>query len=152
MDQLHDYLYWATFEVRTDNNPLTCVTKSAKLDATGHRWLLALSTYDFSLKYGPGRRSMNADALLQHAHICLSPEDEWQEIPAPGVLAICQVVATQRAGCLSFPYVADQVCSYESAVPKAYCPVPAVASDQLPTFSSGKLQEAQKGDPVMREV
>lgn len=52
VDKLHDYLYGVTFEVRTDNNPLTYILTSAKLDATGHRWLAALSTYQFSLKYG----------------------------------------------------------------------------------------------------
>lgn len=32
VDRLHDYLYGANFEVRTDNNPLTYITTSAKLD------------------------------------------------------------------------------------------------------------------------
>ena len=38
MDKFHDYLYGNTFNVVTDNNPLTYVLTSAKLDATGHRW------------------------------------------------------------------------------------------------------------------
>ena len=33
--------------MRTDNNPLTNVLKSAKLDAVGHRWVAALSNYKF---------------------------------------------------------------------------------------------------------
>lgn len=53
VEKLHDYLYGAEVQVRTDNNPLTYVLTSAKLDATGHRWLSALSTYNFSLKYRP---------------------------------------------------------------------------------------------------
>ena len=36
-DKFHDYLYGNTFSVYTDNNPLTYVLTSAKLDATGHR-------------------------------------------------------------------------------------------------------------------
>ena len=43
VDKLSDYLYGAKFEVRTDNNPLTYILTTAKLDATGHRWLAALS-------------------------------------------------------------------------------------------------------------
>ena len=39
-DKFHDYLYGNTFTVCTDNNPLTYVLSSAKLDATGHRWPL----------------------------------------------------------------------------------------------------------------
>ena len=46
-DKFHDYLYGSKFTVRTDNNPLRYVLTTAKLDATGHRWLAALSSYDF---------------------------------------------------------------------------------------------------------
>lgn len=34
-DKLHDYLYGSTFEVITDNTPLTYVLTKAKLDALG---------------------------------------------------------------------------------------------------------------------
>ena len=43
--KFHDYLYGNRFLVSTDNNPLTYVLTSAKLDAVGHRWLAELSTY-----------------------------------------------------------------------------------------------------------
>ena len=33
----HNYLYGTKFKVMTDNNPLTYVLTSAKLDATGQR-------------------------------------------------------------------------------------------------------------------
>ena len=36
---------------------------SPKLDATGHRWLAQLSSYDFSLHYKPGPSHVDADAL-----------------------------------------------------------------------------------------
>ena len=49
--KFHEYLYGNKFEVLTDNNPLTYVLTTAKLDATGHRWLADLSLYDFSIKY-----------------------------------------------------------------------------------------------------
>ena len=54
-DKLHDYLYGNKFTVRTDNNPLTYVLTTAKLNATGHRWLAALSNCNFSLVYRSGR-------------------------------------------------------------------------------------------------
>lgn len=44
-EKFHDYLYGNQFTVVTDNKPLTYVLSSAKLDATGHRWLAALGTY-----------------------------------------------------------------------------------------------------------
>lgn len=37
VDKLHNYLYGVTFKARMDNNPLTYILTSAKLDATGHR-------------------------------------------------------------------------------------------------------------------
>ena len=36
-DKFHEYLYGAEFQEFTDNNPLTYVLITAKLDATGHR-------------------------------------------------------------------------------------------------------------------
>ena len=63
MDKFHDYLYMNKCEVYTDSNPLTYVLTTAKLDATGHRWLAQLSSYDFSLHYKPGVRNKDADAL-----------------------------------------------------------------------------------------
>ena len=50
--------FMALFEVRTDNNPLTYVLTSAKLDATGHRWIAALSSYNFSLVTEVANRTM----------------------------------------------------------------------------------------------
>ena len=35
-DRFHEYLYGATFDVFTDNNPLTYILSTAKLDAMGH--------------------------------------------------------------------------------------------------------------------
>lgn len=51
MEKFHDYLYGTSFVVVTDNNPLAYILISAKLDAASHRWLAALSTYDFKLRY-----------------------------------------------------------------------------------------------------
>jgi hypothetical protein len=36
---------------------------TAKLDATGHRWLADLATYDFNIKYRPGKNNADADGL-----------------------------------------------------------------------------------------
>ncbi|KAL7886896.1 hypothetical protein AOLI_G00046170 [Acnodon oligacanthus] len=66
VDKFHNYLYGATFTVHTDNNPLTYVLTSAKLNATGQRWLAALSTYDFSIKYRPGKHKIDADLLSRN--------------------------------------------------------------------------------------
>ena len=61
--KFHEYLYGSEFQVFTDNNPLTYVLTTAKLDATGHRWIAALSNYTFSITYKPGKGHVDADAL-----------------------------------------------------------------------------------------
>ena len=51
------------FIVYTDNNPLTCVLTTAKLNATGHHWVLELADFSFTIKYQPGHADKDADAL-----------------------------------------------------------------------------------------
>ena len=48
-DQLHAYLYGGNFDVYTDNNPLTYILTSAKLDAVGQCWVAPLANYSFQL-------------------------------------------------------------------------------------------------------
>ena len=62
-DRFHEYLYGGSFDVYTDNNPLTYIMTSAKLDATGQRWVAALSLYNFQIYYRSGKINTNADAL-----------------------------------------------------------------------------------------
>ena len=61
--RFHEYLYGGEFAVYTDNNPLTYVLSTAKLDATGQRWIAALANYNFSLHYKSGKTNIEADAL-----------------------------------------------------------------------------------------
>ena len=62
-DQFHEYLYGGTFKVHTDNNPLTYVLATAKLDATGQRWVTLLANYNFTITYHIGKHNTNEDAL-----------------------------------------------------------------------------------------
>ena len=51
-DHFRDYLYYSPkFVVYTDNNPLIYVFTSAKLNATGLRWIGELSDFEFEIKY-----------------------------------------------------------------------------------------------------
>ncbi|MGH0155154.1 UNVERIFIED_CONTAM: hypothetical protein FKN15_028521 [Acipenser sinensis] len=153
VDKLHDYLYGARCEVRTDNNPLTYILTSAKLDATGHRWLAALSNYNFSLKYRPGRTNIDADALSRRSHSRPTPDDEWQEISAPGVRALCQTASTdKRTNRIPPDRVIEQLGAPMSAVPRAYCQLAALDTNQLPNINQQELQAAQKEDPCIGEV
>ena len=62
-EKFHDYLYGSSFEVITDNNPLTYILTTAKLDATGQRWVASLSDYNFTIKYRSGKKNADADGL-----------------------------------------------------------------------------------------
>ena len=62
-ERFHEYLYGGTFDVYTDNNPLTYILTTAKLDAIGQRWVASLGPYNFSLHYNPGCQNTVADSL-----------------------------------------------------------------------------------------
>lgn len=63
-EKFRDYLYYAShFTIYTDNNPLTYVMSTAKLNAVGHRWVGELADFRFDVKYRPGKSNMDADTL-----------------------------------------------------------------------------------------
>ena len=47
----------------TDNNPLTYVLTSAKLNATGLPWVGELADFNFDIKYHPGKSHVDADTF-----------------------------------------------------------------------------------------
>ena len=76
-------LHVKEFQVRTDNNPLTYVLTSAKLDAAGHRWVNDLLKFNFNLSYQKGTANVVADALSRYR--CHMTAEEVREALA-GVL------------------------------------------------------------------
>ena len=50
-EQFHEYQYGNTFDIYTDDNPLSYVLTTAKLDAMGHRWVASLANYNIHLHY-----------------------------------------------------------------------------------------------------
>ena len=62
-DRFHEYLYGGIFEVYADNNPLTYILTTAKLDAIGQCWVASLANCDFKLFYKSGQTNMEADDL-----------------------------------------------------------------------------------------
>ena len=62
-ERFHVYLYGGHFEVYTDNNALTYVLTTVKLDATGQRWVASLANYNFKIFYKSGKLNVEADAL-----------------------------------------------------------------------------------------
>ena len=62
-ERFQEYLYSGHFEVYTDNNPLTYILTTAKLDAAGQRWVASLANYNFKIFYRSGKLNVEADAL-----------------------------------------------------------------------------------------
>ena len=62
-EPFREYLAYAPFMVKTDNNPLTYILTTPNLDATGHRWVGALAFFEFELEYQKGSENRAADAL-----------------------------------------------------------------------------------------
>ena len=60
----------------TDNNPLTYVLTTAKLNASGLRWVAELSDYNFEIKYRPGKTNVDADCLSRNS---LDIEDLFEQ-------------------------------------------------------------------------
>ena len=56
MEKILIYIY-------TDNNPLTYILTSVKLDAVGQHWVAALANYNFQLHYKTGKSNVEVDAL-----------------------------------------------------------------------------------------
>ena len=140
-EKFHDYLYGSKFEAVTDNNPLTYIFTTAKLDATGQRWVATLSDYNFTIKYRSGKHNADADGLSR------SVEDNQQEsVIFPEVLkAICQSVSVEHENC---PFVESLVLAQ-----------PSNETDDIPeqlleahALSSKDWRKAQREDATLRVI
>ncbi|XP_076850337.1 uncharacterized protein LOC143500204 [Brachyhypopomus gauderio] len=149
VDKFHDYLYGVRFSVRTDNNPLTYVLSSARLNATGHRWLAALATYDFEIQYRPGKSNIDADLLSRKEE--KDHAEPWKEISQTEVKAICKCANVQtqpdKTGCL-----AENLGVPSDGIPLLYAFPTQLELGQLPQLTMEDLRKAQTDDAVIREV
>ena len=66
------------FEVYTDNNPLTYILITAKLDITCQRWVASLANYNYKIFYSSGKINVDADALS-----CILWENAWMDHMEP---------------------------------------------------------------------
>lgn len=127
--KFHDYLYGNTFTVYSDNNPLTYILTSAKLDATGHRWLAALSCYHFTIRYKSGLTNVDADALSRLPGLSDQPD---KEISQEVIRAVCHKGSPVYAEtlCWSMQHVGNE-------------------GDSMVGFSHRDWKKAQYEDPIL---
>lgn len=172
-EKFHDYLYGSTFVVITDNNPLTYILTSAKLDAASHRWLAALSTYNFKLQYRAGRQNLDADALSRRPHSHTSDEhlqkewnlirqfaqehctDEAAEISQEVVATICLSSLVRSSPCsaaVSPVTLVESMGVSADVMPEGFANETLHGLPVIPSLSSLDLKEKQREDPCIREV
>lgn len=96
-EKFKDFLYGQEVQVYTDSNPLTYVLTSAKLDATGHRWLSALASYNLTLNYKAGKTNIDADLLSRNPPRPDPLRNARQTVTSSMVTATIQGVTEMRA-------------------------------------------------------
>jgi hypothetical protein len=92
-EKFKDYLAIQHVTVLTDNNPLTYILTSAKLDATGHRWASALGEFNFDIKYRAGYKNIDADVMSRLPGIDKTDGDTFI-MNNSAVKAICNLTTT----------------------------------------------------------
>lgn len=128
----------------TDNNPLTYVMGTAKLNEVGHRWVGELSDFRFNIRYRPGRVNIDADTLS-----CLPLDIEAFESEHTEQLPTIVVQAAWEDSRVSGEKdVAWISALYMSTVEEDVEP----SLTWLPTISLEELVTAQKEDPVISQV
>ncbi|KAK7899346.1 hypothetical protein WMY93_020199 [Mugilogobius chulae] len=175
VEKFHDYLYGANFTVVTDSNPLTYVLTSARLDATSHRWLAALSAYSFKLQYRAGRHNHDADGLSRRPHSCpdddlsqkeqgliqqfleqrVAKTEDEEELSPEIVNTICET-SLQRRSSADVDHLqvtlAESLSLHAQAIPDCFSSEDLHGLPELPELSQTDLRDRQQADPAIREV
>ena len=89
-EKFSDYLTMNHFSVLTDSNPLTYIMTSAKLDATGQRWVSALGEYTFDISYRAGLKNADADGMSRYPYSY--SDQDGVKMDDQTVKALCSVI------------------------------------------------------------
>lgn len=131
-DKFKDYLLGSKTKVLTDNNPLTYVLTSAKLDSAGHRWLASLANFDLDIQYRPGVKNSDADGLSR----LTEQTNDMSSISDECMKALCQSIQ------LEIPFVENL--SVDSELVNQL-------NSKISQFQQVDWKEAQHKDPVLQK-
>lgn len=140
IEWFRDYLFHAPhFTVYSDNDSLTYVTKSAKLNAAGHRWVAELADYRFTLKYRPGTANSDADFLSRRPkpieEVIQECTEEYQE---ETIKCIGKALDIDKTGEVN--WISAVTCN-EDALPEG-CNI----SEPIQPFAADDIRGAQNPD------
>ena len=137
--KFHEYLYGLTFDVYTDNNPLTYVLTTAKLDAASHHWVASLVNYNFRLHYWAGKTYIDVDDLSRVSWPECMPGNSGTSLKVTAIA----VRAIQEAS-LEKPVCPIEANSYDLHVIGAI-----QDSKQVVQMTLDDWCQAQEADPVL---
>ena len=137
--KFHKYLYGSTFDMYTDNNPLTYILTTAKLDAASHHWVARLANYNFRLHYWAGRTNTDADALSRVSWPECMPDNLGTSLKVnTAAIRAIQAAALDQPACPIEAY------SYDLQVIGAI-----QDSQQVAQMTLDDWHQAQEADPVL---
>ncbi|PIK51409.1 hypothetical protein BSL78_11686 [Apostichopus japonicus] len=148
-ERFRDYLQYANhFVVFTDNNPLTYVMTTARLNATGQRWVSELASFRFEIRYRPGKENVDAD-VLSRMPIPDKLENYINEftekIPSTAITATAEYVQGTCCGevaCIDVTTVNSNSCDILGTSP----------TSTISPIDPLELKEAQENDLVLGRV
>ncbi|KAL7846934.1 hypothetical protein SRHO_G00219140 [Serrasalmus rhombeus] len=137
-EKFRDYLYYApTFTAFSDNNPLTYVLSSAKLNATGCRWVAELADFHFTIRYRPGKENVDADSLSRMpTDIETVMRECTEELQSESVSATVQAVEAQQCSEMSWAMALPTHCVEEEKI----------GTSSIKPLSKTEIQQAQVVD------
>ena len=139
VEKFHKYLHGSTFDIHTDNNPLTYVLTTAKVVTASHCWVASLANYNFRLHYRAGKANIDADDLLRVSWPGCMPESSGTHLKVTGAA----VGAVQEAA-LKGPISPIEVYSCNLHILDAI-----QESKQVACMTLEDWHQAQEADPVL---
>ena len=125
-----------SYTTYTDNNPLTYVLMTVKLDMTGQQWVAVLAMYNVKIYYWSEKLNANADALLRIPWETSEIMDS--KIMEPYVVKAIMMKSDQ----ISWPLE-------ENIIAKA---APFFTPDYAPQMSWGEWQQEQRNDENISKI
>ena len=141
-EKFRDYLYYAPFfTIYSDNNPLIYVLSTAKLNATGCRWVAELADFHFTIKYRPGKKNIDADSLSRMPlDMEIFMKECSEEISHDVIGAATQAVESQ-----------DESSALWSMGVSVQCAAIATDTPLIP-LTAGQIKHDQRNDPTVGPV